>query len=423
MSITMTSRKKIYLKIVFSISFILIFTSCKNELETLKITKSRFVLVYMIADNDLDYFAIQNINDMELGFKANENGDLFVYIDRASNTLPSHPYLLKISHDTTNVVTSKIVQTYPEQNSSDANILKKVLSDALLASDKTYSSMGLVLWSHGSAWLPSGTSLYSNRGDIFDSVSQSNRQKSFGLDFQTQSKYAVNEEMDIKSLAEVLDNYKFEFILFDACFMASVEVAYELRNSNKYFIASPIEVLSSGFPYNIIVPQLFKDELDPKSIAQSYYNYYSNQKGILNSGAVCAINSSELNELARVVNELCSKSGTVQIDRLSNTLNIDSIQQYDRLKVGVLFDLKQFLGIESSAIGDEVLKTSIGGIWDKTIIAEYHTSNVLGTLSLKNCNGLSTFLPHKTSINVNNYYKTLSWYKASGYNKVFLDIY
>ena len=81
----------------------------------------------MIADNDLDYFAIQNINDMELGFKANENGDLFVYIDRASNTLPSHPYLLKISHDTTNVFTSKIVQTYPEQNSSDA----------LVASDKT----------------------------------------------------------------------------------------------------------------------------------------------------------------------------------------------------------------------------------------------------------------------------------------------
>jgi hypothetical protein len=87
----MTSRKKIYLKIIFSISFILILTSCKNELETLKITKSRFVLVSMIADNDLDYFAIQNINDMELGFKANENGDLFVYIDRTSNTLPSHP--------------------------------------------------------------------------------------------------------------------------------------------------------------------------------------------------------------------------------------------------------------------------------------------------------------------------------------------
>ena len=40
-----------------------------------------------------------------------------------------------------------------------------------------------------------------------------------------------------------------EYILFDACYMSSVEVAYELKDVTHYLIASPTEVLSYGFPY------------------------------------------------------------------------------------------------------------------------------------------------------------------------------
>ena len=41
----------------------------------------------------------------------------------------------------------------------------------------------------------------------------------------------------------------FDYILFDACLMSQVEVAYELRDTADYLILSPAEVMSAGFPY------------------------------------------------------------------------------------------------------------------------------------------------------------------------------
>ena len=40
-----------------------------------------------------------------------------------------------------------------------------------------------------------------------------------------------------------------EYLLFDACYMSSVEVAYEFKDVTHYLIASPTEVISYGFPY------------------------------------------------------------------------------------------------------------------------------------------------------------------------------
>jgi hypothetical protein len=321
------------------------------------------------------------------------------------------------------LVVLEILQTYPIQNSADAGTLKTVIADALKATGKKYTSMGLVLWSHGSAWLPPGVSLYSGRGTIIDTISR--QSMSFGVD-QNPTAYSNSDsdcEMDINLMANALSGNDFDFIMFDACFMSSIEVAYELRNTNKYLIASPVEILSSGFPYKTIVPLFFQETIDPVAIARSYYNFYSSQDGILNSGAICVIKSSGLDNLANAVNTLCSKVGTIRLDSSNTVLNIDSLQQFDRLKAGVLFDLNQFLNIESSALGDNAIQNNINSAWNNAIVADFHTKYVLGSLPLNNCNGISTYIPHKDSLNVYNYYKTLSWFEASGYNKAFLPGY
>ena len=46
----------------------------------------------------------------------------------------------------------------------------------------------------------------------------------------------------------------FDFIMFDACFMMSVEVAYEVRNYTDYYIGSPTENPGPGAPYDKVVP-------------------------------------------------------------------------------------------------------------------------------------------------------------------------
>lgn len=402
-------RKLSFLFFVLITSFLI---SCSKE--NLDQPIKRLVLVYMVADNDLDYFAIQNINEMEKGLMSCSNRDLYVYIDRASNANPSHPYLMKIKPDTTEKVISQIVRTYPEQNSADAQVLKKVIIDTKEISNVSYNSLGLVLWSHGSAWLPNGVSINSNRGNIVDSTKSLNRFKAFSIDNQLNYSSSDSAEMDIKELGQALNGFNLDFIIFDACFMSSIEVAYELRNCTKYLIASPTEILSSGFPYKKITPLLFDESFRPNEIANTFYDSYLKQNGVLRSASITAINTKKLDDLATFVFLINSKS------KNNEMVNTDSIQQFDRQKKYLLFDLKQTLLLQLDVLSDKILKESFNKIWSECIISEYHTNSILGTLKLTNCNGMSIFIPTKRQTNLYNYYKTLSWYKASGYEKLFL---
>ena len=104
--------------------------------------------------------------------------------------------------------------------------------------------------------------------------------------------------MDIIELAETLSPYHFDFILFDACYMGTIEVAYELKDVCDYIICSPTEILSDGFPYNKIVNKLFSQPLQVKAVAEDQYSYYNSQKGILKSAAICVVKTDGLDNLS-----------------------------------------------------------------------------------------------------------------------------
>ena len=68
--------------------------------------------------------------------------------------------------------------------------------------------------------------------------------------------------MDISELAAAIDGsgVRFDYLLFDACFMSSVEALYDLRRAADYIVASPCEVMAHGFPYDTVIPSLFADD-------------------------------------------------------------------------------------------------------------------------------------------------------------------
>lgn len=80
---------------------------------------------------------------------------------------------------------------------------------------------GLVLWSHGTGWLPTGN----------------DTTRSFGDD--------GGEAIDITDLAESL-NVKLDYLIFDACYMGTIEVATEFQDICKYLVASPSAIPSEG---------------------------------------------------------------------------------------------------------------------------------------------------------------------------------
>ncbi len=238
--------------LIFIFLFAIVSCSKYNVLETE--TREKAVFIYMIGDNNLDYYAVSNLNDMEEALEL--DGSVYVYIDRAKNAKVKHPIMYKVVYDTSQLIKSQIEYVYPEKNSADPSNFRLILNDVIAIANKHNETLsGIILWSHGSAWLPKGNRLTSNRGqEDF---------RSFGID---EGKPPSEEEMDIIDLSKSLEGLHFDYLIFDACFMGSMEVVYELKDKFKYIIASPTEILASGLPYKEILPILFKDKIDYRKI-------------------------------------------------------------------------------------------------------------------------------------------------------------
>lgn len=381
---------------------LLIFTACHKEEDKLPLSKS--TLIYMVADNNLDYYAVENIKKMEQGIPENAKGNIFVFIDRNMNGNPNHPYLLQIHRDTTNnAITSTILQTYREQNSCHPQFLRSVIDNVWQYCNKQNSVLSrLVLWSHGTGWLPEETP--------FNDIDAKVRPLSFGMDNTGDiNDTSYHKEMDIKDLKVALNGLYFELLIIDACFMGSIEVAYELRNNFDYMILSPSEILSSGFPYIDISEDLVSDELDARVIADRFFNHYNSQSGVLQSATISVIHTEHLENLASKMQYVYQKY--VAMVEFSPS-PIETIPQYDRTMSNYFFDFGHFL---SYTLANDDYDDIMGTL--NNILPYYkHTEQMFSTLDLSATTGLSVYIPNTYYRRewLHTYYQMLEWTKNSG---------
>ncbi|OJV37323.1 MAG: hypothetical protein BGO29_05995 [Bacteroidales bacterium 36-12] len=353
----------------------------------------------MIADNNLDYFSVKDLNEMEVGWNYSFNGNLIVYIDRAEGANPAHPVVYKIYNDTTDSICSSIVDVYKEQNSTDTNIMRTVLSNII--SNYPAQSYGLVLWSHGTGWYPKGTKVQYTENSANRMKTPKPLTKSFGID--------MSDELNINDLKESLPVH-FDFILFDACYMGSIEVLYELREKADYIISSPTEVLSYGYPYDLIVPYFFENSTNYRGIATEFINSYINLEGVFQTASVSVTKTAGLVELAEIVNKIMQDTLNLQY------VSSNKIQQFELTKNGYFFDFGNFIS-ESTTLSQnkEKLEIALGN----TILFKASTSKIFDELQVKKYSGLSVFLPDSTNKEYYDFYKQLDWFKDSSSNIYF----
>jgi hypothetical protein len=379
---------------------------CSCEETDFMPARSKSALVYMVADNDLDYYAIWNIKRMEQGLPENTQGSIYVFVDRNIGGNPSHPYLLKITRDTLkNEVTSTILQTYPEQNTCDPNSLNLLIKDVqqICAAQNSQLSR-LVLWSHGTGWLPEGSG--------FSTAGQNAALRSFGLD-NVIGNSSGQKEMDIKDLAVALKDFHFDLLIMDACFMGTIEVAYELKNSFDYMLLSPSEILSNGFPYTDITADLVSDNLNTELLAEKFFTYYNNGQNTYQSATISIINTRHLNDLAIAMQDIYQKYKICAID------NVNTIPQYDRTLSNYFFDMKHLVSCVSNQTGSDF--SYIMNLYDKAVCYYRHTEKMFSTLDLSETNGLSIYIPsnNENRTALHSYYKQLEWAKQSNANILF----
>jgi len=329
---------------------------------------TRTVIAYLAADNDLWADALRSIEEMKSGFR--EGGArLVVFADIAGDV----PYIIEIG-----VNTAKTVKVYPELNSANASTMRRVLEDII----KMYpsESYGLILWSHGSSWLP---------GDV--------RLRSFGYDSGVQ--------MNIPELAAALP-VRFDYILFDACLMASVEVAYELRHKTNFIVASSAPTIYTGFPYEDVLPELLSLRPNLRRVAEGYFDYYQNiMTGIFQSATISVVDAREMENLATATRRIM-ESGSFDITAFDRT----SVQRLDTYEEQYLFDFLDFINKSFPQADKNELLAQL----NKTVLYKAHTATFMNQFSIETFCGLSCYIPLDSRSDLNAYYQQLEWSKASG---------
>jgi hypothetical protein len=326
----------------------------------------------MVGDNTLNSYVYPDINEMERGWKDSFDGDLIVYVDQKRVA----PYILKISSDQTNSIVSKEVMKYSEQNSSSPEVMEQVLTD--IKNMYPAKSYGLIFWSHANGWLPATSAAT----------------KAFGDD--------NGESMDITELAELQGKY--DFFIFDACDMMGVETVYELKYNADYIVASVTEILAGGFPYDEILEYLFMENADLVSVCRKFMELYRAYSDIeMQTAALSVVKTANLDNVATVSKSLMQKYKS----NIGN-LDVSQIQKYDSEKTTLFFDFLDFM--EHIAGNDPELQTLRNHL-SSTVIFEDHTPSILNEFEIKRSCGLNCYIPGQNR-DIDNVYKTTSWYKA-----------
>ncbi|AQX06701.1 clostripain [Elizabethkingia meningoseptica] len=341
---------------------------------------SRTVMVYMAANNSLASDAYTNLNQMEEGFTG-ISGKLVVY----ARIFGQQPKLYEIVHDTSPEIKSKVLKTYSDHNSSDPAIMKMVFDDIKnLAPAYSY---GAILWSHATNWAPVDVDLL--------------RTRSFGDDNY--------KKMEVQQLKEALPS-KLDFLIFDACSMASVEVLYELRDTAPYILASPTEVLSVGMPYHKIDGLLFNSDVKTglTEIAKAYVAYYQEKTGQAQSATFSVVDTKQMALLAQETKQLLINNPTV-IPTISRT----GVQRLD-LDPNTPVQAFDFADMLDKHFSQEQL-TPLKSALAKAVVFKANTPSFLGK-PITAFSGLSVYIPVAEEAKLAPFYKTLAWSKDSGYS-------
>ena len=409
---------------------------------------SRVVLVYMAGDNSLGGYVWDNLDAMRQGMASAPAGSRTIaYVD----TPDGNPRLLEVTSSGT-----QTLYTWPSaHNSASAATVPEVVS--LVRTLAPADRYGLVLWSHGLAWMPSWATGYLTRSkarmaepwpqtkheEIFPaSFTAATRPDSVPVSVTATGSASADRPiptasvlastatswsptrwfgqdtgespagyLDVEQLSEAIPSGVFDWILFDACFMASAETLYALRDKAERIVCSPAEVIADGFPYAEIMAELLRPEPDLRAVCETYYrNYADDPRPAYRSATVSLVETSQLEALVGATASVLGAALATDPEALAG-MELDRLQPLDRYRRHFLFDMGSVVGeLETRGL----VPASLAGAWRaqlaRTVIYEAHTPTMLG-LALDECCGLSMYVPYADYADLNEYYRTLDWYR------------
>ena len=276
-----------YILFLFLPFLFLVSCSQYDEPITEEVMNEKTLFMYLPWSSNLTSYFYQNIKDMEsciekMGGLHNER--VIVFISKTS----TEASLFEIKYE--NGECQRIdIKPYSYPAFTTETGITQILEDVIsYAPAKRYS---MIIGCHGMGWLPvkASRALRSQEKLHWDYTDRP-LTRYFG---GTTSEY----QTDISTLSSAIENtgVKMGYILFDDCYMSSIEVAYELKDVADYLIASTCEVMAYGMPYTTMGKHLLGTP-DYKAVCDDFHEFYSNYS--VPCGTLSVTDLSKIDEMA-----------------------------------------------------------------------------------------------------------------------------
>ena len=394
------------------------------------------MLLYSAGFNSLSSYLSEDMNDLlkgNLPSSGRMNDILLIYshltTERGLYNVDASPVLTRVYKDLQNNIVKDTLVVYPAgTRSASAAQLNEVLT--YVNENYPANTYGMIFSSHATGYLPSGyytnpldyqynsasTLLGADRVNGFVSVGVPYIEpeydpslpmvKSVGQDQVGIHGSYISYEIQIEDFVRALPMYM-DYILFDACLMGGVEVAYELSGKCGLVGFSQTEVLAEGFDYKTLASHLLNGgNPDPEAVCDDYFQQYAVQTGIYQSATISLVDCSAMEPLVLICTELFEKYR----DAIT-LLNPSKVQRYYRSDYHWFYDMVDIVA-EAGASEDE-LKTLNAAV-DACVIYRNATPYFMNSFPIKDYSGLSMYLPCNGSDELDKYYRTLKWNIATG---------
>ena len=412
---------------------------CKDNADEPVNENRKVLLFYECAFNNIGSYMKKNIASLENGYIPGKNGDVILVYARYSKNddsyTPTKSHLWRIYKNAKGRIVSDTLKVFDESTiASSPSTLREVLSFA--KENFPAKGYGMVLSSHGSGWLPAGyyaspskfedehegeigrqsqgvhpaaladlNRLPVPESDLKDIDPYYGMTRSIGQDFIRYS-YA-GHEMSIQEFADGIP-YHLDYLLFDMCFTAGVEVVYGLKDKADYLGLSPAEVMGDGLYDYTKIGAFLLDRQNPdlEGLFKDAYEMYDKKSGDYRSATVNLVRTDGLENLASVCKRLIKKYS----EAIANAPTYD-IQGYFRSGRHYFYDLADIF--KKCGASEKDLKDLDDAI-DNCVIYKNATPRLLGSVDIETYSGFSMYLPCAGTPLLDSYYKKEAWNDAVG---------
>ena len=405
------------LYLFYLLIIIMSFSSCTEEAEDVTSINQQTTIVFMpwsgsASDRGLYSYFQQNLDSIEGAIKktGSMSNRVVVFLSKSS----SESELYEITLVNKEIQHTKL-KTYSGNIYTTAEGIAQILND--VKNNAFALNYGMIIGCHGMGWTYKGdwTDYPYNAKSRFRQASSGKAKAGAQVPYYPTRFYGSvsdldNYATDIETLEQGIANagIKMQYILFDDCYMANVETAYQLKDVTNFLIGSTSEIMAVGMPYQTMWSSLATATPAYGTATSAFNDFYSNYDPPC--GTLSVIDCRKLDQLAEMMRRI---NTAYKFD----SAQLDSLQVLDGFDQSIFYDMKDY--VVHLCKNNDMLNDFSADL-QAAVKSTVHTDSVYSALypfsgkyiKIKQFSGITISDPSINSVALKGKEKT-AWWKAT----------